>query len=276
MKLKYLGTGAFEGIPFLYCKCKACENARKKKGKELRTRSGLILDDKIAIDFSADSYSNLVKYDVDFAVIEHVLITHTHEDHFSPSDLVQRFVLRPEGVAEKLCIYGNASVKKKFFRLDAWCERIMDFVSLKTLKREEKVDIGGYKVTPFYVEHMREEDCYVYLIEKDGRAYLHLMDSSEPTEKLYDYLSENNVHLDAVTMDCTYGSLTTEYFGHMNIWQNIRVKNTLQKLGVANQDTKFVCTHFSHFSVNDTHETLCQIAAKNCLIIAYDGMDMEF
>ena len=33
MKLKYLGTGASEGIPSLYCRCPVCENARKEGGK---------------------------------------------------------------------------------------------------------------------------------------------------------------------------------------------------------------------------------------------------
>ncbi|MDY3723971.1 MAG: hypothetical protein SO003_01205 [Candidatus Borkfalkiaceae bacterium] len=41
MKIKYLGTGACEGIPSLYCKCFVCENARKKLGKENSHENGI-------------------------------------------------------------------------------------------------------------------------------------------------------------------------------------------------------------------------------------------
>lgn len=276
MKIKFLGTGASEGIPFLYCKCKACENARKKKGKEMRTRTGFVFDDKILIDFPADSYMNFIKHDVDMTQMEHVLISHTHTDHFCPYDLMCRFVRCPEGVVEKINVYGNPFVKKVAYAVDFWTERMMDFVSLHTLELEETVEIAGYQVTPFFTEHTRREDSYVYLIQKDGKAYLHLVDSSFPEERIFTYLVENKIILNAVTMDCTFGSIKIEYGGHMNIWQNIRVKNKLQELGVVNENTKFACTHFSHFSVEDTHETLSEIANENGLIIAYDGMVLDF
>lgn len=47
MKIKYLGTGAAEGIPALFCRCAICNEARKRGGRELRTRSQAIIDDKI-------------------------------------------------------------------------------------------------------------------------------------------------------------------------------------------------------------------------------------
>ena len=35
MKIRYLGTGAAEGIPAVFCECSICKNARKVKGKEI-------------------------------------------------------------------------------------------------------------------------------------------------------------------------------------------------------------------------------------------------
>ena len=276
MKIKYLGTGASEGIPSLYCKCNACENARRKKGKELRTRTGFVFDDKILIDFSADSYSNFIKHDVDMTQMEHVLISHTHEDHYCPYDLTVHYPLFSEGVVKMIHVYGNPFVKKLFYSLDFWSEGMMRFITLHTLTKEETVDIGGYAVTPFYTDHMRREDCFVYLIQKDGKAYLHLVDSSEPSDRVYDFLVKNGVKLDAVTMDCTFASLKNNFYGHMNIWQNIHVKDKLYSLGAAKDGAIFVCTHISHFSKEDTHETLSAIAEKNGMLVAYDGMVLEF
>ena len=36
MKVCYLGTGAAEGIPALFCKCSYCEGVRVRGGKEVR------------------------------------------------------------------------------------------------------------------------------------------------------------------------------------------------------------------------------------------------
>ena len=62
MKIKFLGTAAAEGIPALFCDCRVCQNARRVGGKEIKTRSQAIVDDKILIDFPADTYTNLPNY----------------------------------------------------------------------------------------------------------------------------------------------------------------------------------------------------------------------
>ena len=51
MKIKYLGTGAAEGIPAIFCNCSICKNAKIIKGKEIRTRCQAIIDEEIIIDF---------------------------------------------------------------------------------------------------------------------------------------------------------------------------------------------------------------------------------
>ena len=45
MKINYLGTGAAERIPGIFCNCKLCKYAREKKGREIRTQTQLIIDD---------------------------------------------------------------------------------------------------------------------------------------------------------------------------------------------------------------------------------------
>lgn len=51
MKINYLGTGAAERIPGIFCNCKLCKYAREKKGREIRTQTQLIIDDVLLIDF---------------------------------------------------------------------------------------------------------------------------------------------------------------------------------------------------------------------------------
>lgn len=61
MKLRYLGTAAAEGVPAVFCPCPACAHARKVGGKEVRTRSGAIVDDALKLDFPGDAYMQALK-----------------------------------------------------------------------------------------------------------------------------------------------------------------------------------------------------------------------
>lgn len=276
MKIKYLGTGACEGIPSLYCKCFVCENARKKLGKEIRTRTGFIFDEKIAIDFSPDSFYNMIRHGIDFARIEHLLISHSHEDHFYPDDIVLRTPLHPEGVAPKLTLYGNDEVIKRFYSVRFINENTYKYVETKTISCDHTYDIAGYSVTPFYTEHMPDENSMIFLIRKDNKAYLHLLDSAEPTDKVYEFLQKNGIVLNAVTFDCTFGSTKEEFYGHMNIRQNVRVRDKLKADGNLAENAPCVCSHVSHYNATDSHERLGKIAEENGLILAYDGMETEF
>ena len=90
--MKFLGTGAAEGIPNPFCNCRVCQNAREKKGNEIRTRSSFMLNDKVIIDMGADYFAQSVMCGVSFANIEHILFTHTHDDHFNYTFFWERFV----------------------------------------------------------------------------------------------------------------------------------------------------------------------------------------
>lgn len=57
MKIQFLGTAAYEGIPAMFCQCEQCNTARKRGGKNLRTRSQALIDGKLLIDFPADTLS---------------------------------------------------------------------------------------------------------------------------------------------------------------------------------------------------------------------------
>lgn len=44
MKIAYLGTGAAEGIPAIFCSCPYCSGVRLRGGKEIRSRSQILID----------------------------------------------------------------------------------------------------------------------------------------------------------------------------------------------------------------------------------------
>ena len=56
MKVKFLGTIAAEGGPALFCNCQYCKEAKKRGGKDIRTRSQILVNEDLLVDFPADTY----------------------------------------------------------------------------------------------------------------------------------------------------------------------------------------------------------------------------
>ena len=51
MKIKYLGTAAAEGVPAIFCRCEVCRKSKEAGGRNIRTRSQSIIDDRLLLDF---------------------------------------------------------------------------------------------------------------------------------------------------------------------------------------------------------------------------------
>lgn len=81
MKIKYLGTGAFEGMPALFCGCEVCKRARAAGGKNIRSRSQALVNDELLLDFNADTCMHFQRYGLDLGKVRACLITHSHCDH---------------------------------------------------------------------------------------------------------------------------------------------------------------------------------------------------
>lgn len=73
MKIRYLGTAAAEGAPALFCTCDHCAYARKVGGKEIRSRAGSILDDRLKIDFGPDSFMQMIQNHIDYTPLKSIL-----------------------------------------------------------------------------------------------------------------------------------------------------------------------------------------------------------
>ena len=79
MKPKYYGTGGGAGIPEIFCDCRVCRHAREFGGKDIRTRSQAVIDDKISIDFPVDTYLHTAYCGLDMRRIKNIIITHAEQ-----------------------------------------------------------------------------------------------------------------------------------------------------------------------------------------------------
>ena len=110
MRVLFLGTAAAEGWPGLFCRCKDCQRARELGGNNIRTRVSLQLGSQYKVDFPPDSYFQMLKYDLSYADLKHLFITHTHQDHFYADDLGMRAAPFALSTLEKLHVYGSEAV----------------------------------------------------------------------------------------------------------------------------------------------------------------------
>lgn len=271
MKLQLNGTGASEGFPSIFCSCPYCTEARKTGGKNIRHRTSSCIDGKILIDFSPDTYSVCTERKVDLSKIHHLIVTHSHADHFFPTDL--HYLLPPFcRDAQEFSIYGNAAVHKKFMAEHKENPNLLSHVVFQELSANVPFLIEDYKITPIPTFHDKKEECFIYAVEKDGKEILYGHDSAMFPEETWKSLTGHLFSL--VVLDCTSIETGHHFPNHMGIPDNRVVRDRMISEQMADSNTLFVLTHFAH-SFNPLHNHVAEAASKNGFTAAYDGMILE-
>lgn len=275
MKIKYLGTAAAEGWPALFCNCEACKKAKALGGRDIRTRSQSLINDDLLIDFPADTYMHVLNNGFDLSAVKVNLVTHAHMDHWYPKDYGMRggcYGHNP--TSEKMTLAAGKTVvdsyREQAERLDA-C--ITDNINVVELKAFEPQIIEGYKITAFPADHDLNRVAFTYLIEKDGQAILYLHDTGLPYDSIYDYLVENKVYVDFVSLDCT-NCFIDGYRGHMAMPYDAKVKDILIEKGICDNKTRFYVHHFSH-NGNMTYNELGFAGLKYGFNVSFDGCEVD-
>ncbi len=281
MKLQYLGTAAAEGIPALFCKCDTCTEARKRGGRNVRTRPQAIVDGKLLLDFNADTYMHVLQNGIDLADVHHCLITHTHSDHFYPEDIGMRrpgFSSLGTSEEERFNIYGSYGAMLKLRGYLSSKSFDTDYYSLNPLKPYVQNKVGDYTVIPLESIHDTHASPFFYLIKgPDGKTLLYAHDTHYFSEKVWEYLEKEKPRIDFASLDCTSAATPLmTYIGHMNLNDNKKAKNKLIKIGCADEKTVFCCNHFSHNGESVLYEEFSVLAKEKGFITSYDGMTVEF
>lgn len=282
MKIRYLGTGAAEGVPGVYCRCPACQEIRKRGASEYHTRSQVLIDDILCIDFPPDAYYRSLSLGVDLEKIQTLLVTHSHMDHFYAHDFILRGYKYTTTLNGVLHIYGNEEVGQVFDE----CTRremkpqVAPFINLQIIYPFQPFTIdGGYLVTALQAQHSQTENAYVYLIEKDNKTYLHLTDTGRLPKNTLDYLqrylTEKGKQVNLVTFDCTFLFREAgEISRHMGLADNQAMQREFERRNIVNGGSRYVITHFSH-NANPVKERLEEAEKKYGYQAAYDGLTIK-
>ena len=279
MKIKYLGTGASEGFPGLFCKCDVCERARKAGGKNLRTRAQALVDNKLLLDFGPDTNMHAVTGGFDAHNINTCLITHGHSDHL----YLEEMHIRKKGFAyadadknapATLHMYASPKTSDIIRGYDEYeSHEECGALKLHEIKAYEKFEAEGFEITPLEANHSVVLDPLIYII-KGEKCLLYAHDTDYFTDATWEYLEKNKPYFDFVSLDCT-GMLIDYPGSHMGLKGNEEVKERLIKIGCADENTIFVINHFSH-NGKLIHDELVPVAQEKGFIVAYDGLEIEF
>lgn len=272
MKITYLGTGASEAVPSVFCQCHVCEIARKNKGKEIRARSGAVINETLLIDVPPDILLSSLRADISLTDIRDVIFTHSHSDHCDAFELsIRAHKITGYRIDDYTThVYGNKTVENTLHLSKDL--KTLDYTYVEPFKTFSVYD--GINITPMLTTHNPNEECYIYLIEQNGKCFLYGNDTGIFPESTMDYLKGK--YVDCISLDCTNVMLKGE-IGHMGLEANIKLKDMLIKQGTADDKTVFICNHFSHngFIPDGRYYSLDefeQIAASHGFIVSYDTM----
>ena len=275
MKLKFLGTAAFEGIPALFCSCQACKDARAKGGKDIRTRTQALVNDDLLIDFPCDAFAHFQTYALDFEKIKNLLITHNHSDHLVHYDLNIRLggFAHPKDESPLHIYVGEAGYKQ----IETGCANALKQgrLALHLLKAWERFECAGYSVIPIPAQHDFASSPFIFVIEKDGKSLLYANDTGVLPAETYDTLARMGVRLDYAAIDCTMEFSKNKWWGHFKFEEVVEAVEELKKRGCLNEGCEVCINHFSHNSYHG-HEFLVEQAKKYGFDVSYDGKEVEF
>lgn len=284
---RFLGTSAGEQYPGVWCNCSYCAESRRLGGRNIRRNSAAHIAPNILIDFPPSIPDQAREWGVSLPDIEHLLVTHVHEDHFCPWYLRWRYlpkdrVLPPKGTEmgplfsrpKPLQLYGNKSVIDK---ARAWVgdDEKAHGLKLHLVAPDVRVDADGFSFVPVLANHDLAKQSLNYVIFIRGKTILYATDTAWFLPETLDILAQ--FRYDIVVMDGTFGfndSYDTSGPGHSNFHVNRQALELFQRQGLLNVGAKFVVTHTGPHHA-PPHDSTAPLLAKWGLTLAFDGMEIE-
>lgn len=271
MKVFFLGTGAAEGFPALFSDGPINQEARRRGGKDLRTRSTLLIDDAVKIDLPPDTLAHVFRYpSISFARLQHLLFTHSHDDHFAVRELQY---LSPNFAPDRqdpLHIYATDELIRKMYAEMAHFFEPAPLLFHAVVPFKE-VKVGHLFVTPVTAHHKHDELCLNYIVRDGERSLLYAADTGWYDRPTWEFL--DGYPLDAAVVECGKGISSNGYDGHLSLDECFRFREKLLSGGGLEAGAPFLLTHICHTGLL-LHEELSARCQPYGIEVAYDGLEL--
>ncbi len=191
MKLTFIGSGCWQGIPAPFGCDKISQNV-KWDSKDFRFRTSLHIatenSKNIIVEVTPDI--RLQSWKFQLKKPDAFLVSHWHWDHLYG-------LLDLDWFAENnpLPVYGNFMTKKIYDRFISHIK-----VDFQTFESYKPFEVDNVKITPIAVEHVESTDGFLFEDLSNGKKLAYLPDLFRVPKKTVD-LVEN---VDAIIADATY------------------------------------------------------------------------
>ena len=279
MEIIFLGTAAAEGWPALFCECGNCMKAMKAGGKNIRTRSSVMMGDRYKVDFPPETLVQMQREKMGLSGLEHLFITHQHSDHLEVEELFYKaspYFSHTSG--KPLYVYGSEVTVNK---IKAVCKLSMQEsdpedrlekmgIFLREITPGNEFKAGSLNVIPLEADH--SPGSLIFLFADKGNVILYGNDTGIFPESAWKILS--GFRLDMAVLDCTTGGLKTANRGHMGIDGVSLVVERMRRENMLKKDCRIFATHFSHNGGLLHRELEERLKAVN-VRAAFDGLRVK-
>jgi phosphoribosyl 1,2-cyclic phosphate phosphodiesterase len=291
---QFLGTGAGEKFPAIWCECETCAVARARGGRNIRSHASAFLGPDVLIDFGPEVTSQAQRFGVELVGIRHLFVTHCHADHLYPAHLFWRRMrpdtqLPPDHSANGprfselgiLNIYGSSDVVQTLEEY-ARTRGLLSPLNPDSINENRwliheisplRPGMAG-ELTYFAVEanHLdRSVNALNYVLRRDDFTIFYGIDTGQPFERTYAALSGFRFNL--VVMDATFGTGDGTP-RHLNLRGLLDVHARFRQAGLMADGGVFCASHVSpHFA--PIHDEYAGWLAAEGVVLAYDGLKIE-
>jgi adenosylcobinamide kinase/adenosylcobinamide-phosphate guanylyltransferase len=235
MEVLLLGTGAADGIPNPFCRCRTCEDHRERG--ELRTPTSVLLDGRLLIDPGPEAPRQVTRLGRDLAGLEAILAGHAHDDHFDPAVLLHRSWVSNA----PLRVVGPAPVVDT---ARPWLDHGQTAVQLTTVTAGDAFELADYRVTAVPANHEAFGEALCYLIEDGSSSILYATDTGLLPDATWDLLAGRRV--DLVLLEETFGPCSDKGDRHLNLATFTTTVGRMRAEGVVADSTRVIAVHLAH------------------------------
>lgn len=267
MHIKILGTSGPGAWPSLFCNGYASQRALELGGKNMRSRSSILVDQVLKIDFPPDTFHQAVNYGFNFASIKYLFITRSSYNNFAAEEFrnLNPFLVNRKNL-EYLRIFGNVESMGLLKKFDSTLH-----ATLHEIQPYQMINIGNFVVYP--IKAMNNGDIYPlnYVIRKGSRTMLYATDTGLYEEKTWKNLK--GLSVDVAIVECSQGPKKSTQTERMGLPDVLSYKRKAEEIGLTGSSTKWILTHFSQQG-GLLHEELEEVAKPFGFTVAYDGMEV--
>lgn len=268
MKILFLGTGAGEMWPATFCMCRRCKKARRQGN--IMPGSSILIDNQYLIDAPTGLGLNLALLKVNAKFPFYIFITHSHQDHFDPEEIIST----RNNINNKIYLYINKTV----FRLLKHYTKFNRFFNLAKLKNYYVNIVTPFKTTeinkdatviPVLANHDKtyNEENFNYILKIKGRTILYACDTGWYCDKTWKAIKKHR--FDVVILECSCLNMKTGGKNHMDYDYFLKFIEELRMSKSISNHTQIIATHFYlHYS----DEKKIVKLEKQGIKIAYRGM----